>query len=87
MAEKEKKKTSSILRDFCEIGGQRQIDHSIESAFRLMFFVSLRKEKYNHRVKREKTARTGSFPFLNRKPLPRSPKHVIGPYKGFSGHL
>jgi hypothetical protein len=49
--------------------------------------MSPSKEKYNHRAKRKKTAHTGVFLFSNEKPLPYSPKLVIGPYKGFFGHL
>ncbi|KYD18748.1 hypothetical protein B4119_4038 [Parageobacillus caldoxylosilyticus] len=42
--------------------------------------------KNNHRAKRKKTARTGVFLFLNRKPLAYPPKRVIDPYRGFFGH-
>jgi hypothetical protein len=43
-------------------------------------------KKYSHRVKRKKTAHIDVFLFLDRKPLPYSPKLVIDPYKGFFRH-
>jgi hypothetical protein len=43
--------------------------------------ASLREEKCPNRFKREKTARTGVFLFLNRKSLPYRLKRVTGEFK------